>query len=129
MFARPGLPSFNYVRATTPEQVVNLLAEHREAARLLMGGTDLFASLRDSVFRPRMLVDVKDLPGMREISYDTSQGLTVGAAVTMNQLACHPDVKVPAGLDPKAMQRFLESHGVRNYKEVAPPPIAKPQAA
>ena len=43
--------------------------------------------------------------------------------------ACHPDVKVPAGLDPTAMQRFLESHGVANYREVAPPPIAKPQAA
>jgi hypothetical protein len=43
--------------------------------------------------------------------------------------ACHPDVKVPAGLDPTVMQRFLESHGVHNYKEVAPPPIAKSQAA
>jgi hypothetical protein len=44
--------------------------------------------------------------------------------------ACHPDVKVPAGaLDPEAMQRFLESLGVPNYREVAPPPIAKPQAA
>src|SRR5512139_4087203 len=43
--------------------------------------------------------------------------------------ACQSDVKVPAGLDPKAMQRFLESHGVPNYREAAPPPIAKPQAA
>jgi len=43
--------------------------------------------------------------------------------------ACQSDVKVPAGLDPKAMQRFLESHGVSNYREVAPPPIAKPKAA
>ncbi len=43
--------------------------------------------------------------------------------------ACHPGVEVPSGLDPEAMQRFLESHGVPNYREVAPPPIAKPQAA
>jgi hypothetical protein len=46
--------------------------------------------------------------------------------------ACHTDhdVKVPAGsLDPEAMQRFLESLGIPNYKEMAPPPIAKPQAA
>ena len=40
------------------------------------------------------------------------------------------DVKVPAGfLDPAAMQRFLESLSVPNYKEMAPPPIARPQAA
>ncbi len=44
--------------------------------------------------------------------------------------ACHPDVTVPAGfLDPAAMQRFLESQGVPNYREVAPPPIAKLRAA
>jgi hypothetical protein len=40
--------------------------------------------------------------------------------------ACFPDSKVPAGfLDPEAMQRFLESLSVPNYKEAAPPPIAK----
>jgi len=44
--------------------------------------------------------------------------------------ACHPDVTVPAGpLDPEAMQRFLESLSIPNYKELAPPPIARPQAA
>jgi hypothetical protein len=44
--------------------------------------------------------------------------------------ACHPGVKVPAGpLGPEAMQRFLESLGVPNYREAAPPPIAKPKAA
>lgn len=43
--------------------------------------------------------------------------------------ACNPDIKVPAGLDPAAMQSFLDSLGVVNYREVAPPPIAKPLAA
>jgi hypothetical protein len=44
--------------------------------------------------------------------------------------ASHPDVGVPAGaLDPEAMQRFLESQGMANYKELAPPPIARPKAA
>ena len=40
--------------------------------------------------------------------------------------ACQSDVRVPAGLDPAAMQRFLESQGVTNYREVAPHPILKP---
>jgi hypothetical protein len=43
--------------------------------------------------------------------------------------ACQPGVTVPAGLDAAAMQRFLESLGVPNYREMAPPPVAKPQAA
>jgi len=43
--------------------------------------------------------------------------------------ACHPHVTVPAGLDPAAMQRFLESLSISNYREMAPPPIARPKAA
>jgi hypothetical protein len=43
--------------------------------------------------------------------------------------ACQFDVKVPEGLDPAAMQRLLESLSVSNYREVAPPPIARPLAA
>ena len=93
MLARPGLPSFDYVRAPTPGEVVSLLEEHGEAARLLMGGTDLFAQMRDGVIRPEVLVDVKHLPGMHDIVYDPSAGLTVGAAATMNAVASHPDVQ------------------------------------
>jgi len=41
--------------------------------------------------------------------------------------ACQADVSVPAGsLDPEAMQRFLESQSVPNYREAAPSPISKP---
>jgi hypothetical protein len=43
--------------------------------------------------------------------------------------ACHPDIRVPAGLDPAAMQRLLESLSIPNYREMAPSPIAKPKAA
>lgn len=41
-------------------------------------------------------------------------------------IVCFPDLKVPAGyLSPEEMQDFLESLYVPNYKEAAPPPIAK----
>ncbi len=93
MLARPGLPSFDYVRAGTADEVVRLLEEHGEAAQLLMGGTDLFVRMREGVIRPRIVVDVKHLPGMRDVVYDEQTGLTVGAAVTMNQVARHPDVQ------------------------------------
>lgn len=52
----------------------------------MMGGTDLFPQMRDGAVRPVIVVDVKGLPGMRQVSHG-DRGLTVGAAVTMNQLA------------------------------------------
>jgi len=40
---------------------------------------------------------------------------------------CAPDSKVPAKLPtPRAMQKFLDVLNVKNYREAAPPPIAKP---
>lgn len=93
MLARPGLPSFDYVRASTVDEAVGLLDEHGKVARPLMGGTDLFPKMRDGVLGPEVLVDVKHLPGMCDVVYDEQAGLTIGAAVTMNQIARHPDVQ------------------------------------
>jgi carbon-monoxide dehydrogenase medium subunit len=101
MLARSVLPGFDYIRATTPDQVVELLqrwnggssSQDRDGVRLLMGGTDLLVRMRDGFIRPRLVVDVKHLPGMGEVTYDEPTGLTVGAAVTMNRLAGHPAVQ------------------------------------
>jgi CO/xanthine dehydrogenase FAD-binding subunit len=93
VLARPGLPNFDYVRAGTPAEVIGLLEKHGEAARLLMGGTDLLVRMRDGVICPRIVVDVKHLPGMRDISYDEQTGLTIGAAATMNEVARHPEIQ------------------------------------
>ncbi|MBN1179020.1 MAG: xanthine dehydrogenase family protein subunit M [Anaerolineae bacterium] len=91
MLARPGLPRFEYVAARAPDEVIRLLTEHGDAARLMMGGTDLLVRMRDGAFRPALVIDVKGLPGMRDVAYG-ADGLRVGAAVTMNELARHPAV-------------------------------------
>jgi CO/xanthine dehydrogenase FAD-binding subunit len=93
VFARPGLPRFDYIQASTADEAVALLRDYDEDARVMMGGTDLFPGLREGRLRPRILVDVKGLPGMRELAYEEGTGLSVGAAVTMNELAGHPLVK------------------------------------
>ncbi|MGD8462652.1 MAG: xanthine dehydrogenase family protein subunit M [Anaerolineae bacterium] len=93
MFARPGLPRFDYVRATSPEEAVRLLEEYGGEARLLMGGTDLLPGLRDDLFQPQLVIDVKPIPSLRQIVFDPDEGLLVGAAVTMNEIERHPDIR------------------------------------
>ena len=149
MLARPGLPSFDYVRANSASEVIHLLGEHGAAARLLMGGTDLLVQMRNGAVRPRLVVDVKHLPGMRDVVYvrsrgavsaprsagvpspvrsearrsagvpfpDERTGLTVGAAVTMNELANHPDVRAHCPLLAEAA-RSVASYQVRNRATV-----------
>jgi CO/xanthine dehydrogenase FAD-binding subunit len=88
----PGLPELEYVKPATLVEASKFLAEHEGAARPFSGGTDSFVRLRDGILKLDYLVDVKSLEGTNELSFDSKKGLTIGAAVTMNQVVAHPDV-------------------------------------
>ncbi|MCK4315778.1 MAG: xanthine dehydrogenase family protein subunit M [Anaerolineae bacterium] len=112
----PGLTEFDYVKPTSLAEASRFLAEHAGEARPplpFMGGTDIFVRMRDGFIHPRFVVDVKHLPGMRDILYDEQAGLTIGAAATMNQVACHPDVQAHYPLLAEAANS-VASYQVRN---------------
>lgn len=89
----PGLPEFDYVKPASLAEASRILAESPDQARPFMGGTDLFVRMRDGLVRPETMVDVKRLPGMRAIRYDEEEGLSIGAAATLNEVAGHPVVQ------------------------------------
>ena len=93
MLARPGLPDFEYMKAESAQDVFRLLKERGDEVKLLMGGTDLFVQMRDQNESAGILLDLKYLPGMKDISYNKKKGINIGAAVILNQLSAHPDVK------------------------------------
>jgi carbon-monoxide dehydrogenase medium subunit len=75
------LHAFSYEAPTSVDQAVKLLVAGGDNARVLCGGTDLLIQMRNGVRKPTVLVDVKDIPEMRGISYDAKSGLRLGAAV------------------------------------------------
>ncbi|MBC8496651.1 MAG: xanthine dehydrogenase family protein subunit M [Anaerolineales bacterium] len=91
--AHPSLPEFDYIKPKTLAEASQFLADHAGKARPLLGGTDIFVRMRDGVWKDKYLVDVKGLNGTNEIAFDPTKGLTIGAAMTMNQVSAHPDVK------------------------------------
>ena len=91
--AHPSLPEFDYIKPKTLAEASQILADHAGEARPLLGGTDIFVRLRDGAWKDKYLVDVKGLDGANKIDFDPSKGLTIGAAVSMNQVSAHPDVK------------------------------------
>ena len=92
MNAYPKLPDFDYVKPETYADASQFLTTHAGEARPFIGGTDLFVQMRDRVFKPKYLVDVKGLEGMNELTFDPSGGLTIGAAVNMNRVIADPHV-------------------------------------
>jgi carbon-monoxide dehydrogenase medium subunit len=78
-------PKFSYVRADSVEQVLELLAEHGEDARILAGGQSLMPTLNMRLSQPRLLIDINRL---RELSGIERRG----EHVRIGALTRHADV-------------------------------------
>ncbi|MFK0276540.1 FAD binding domain-containing protein [Ensifer sp. NPDC090286] len=77
---------FDYHRAETLEHASRLLTELGDDTFLFNGGTDLLVEIRERLRRVRNVVDIKQIPGLSDITYDETRGLTFGALVTVGRL-------------------------------------------
>ncbi len=75
------MQAFDYASPQTVQEAVSLLAQHGDRARVLAGGTDIIVQVREGRRRVDLLVDVKNIPELNELSYDPKTGLRPGAAV------------------------------------------------
>lgn len=75
------MQAFDYARARTVAEAVELLQRRNGDARVLAGGTDLIVGLREARLQAKLVVDVKAIPELGELSYDPDFGLRIGAAV------------------------------------------------
>ena len=82
--------AFEYVTPTRKEQVATLLGEQ---GSILAGGTDLLALMKDDVVTPTRLVNIKQIDGLRGITYQAGNGLRIGALTTIAELAEDANVR------------------------------------
>ncbi len=81
------LRRFEYHAPADLESACRLLAEHPDSAAVLAGGTDLLVDLKEGALRREHLVSLKEIEAVRGIDYDRESGLSIGAAVTHNEVA------------------------------------------
>lgn len=82
--------AFDYVKPTSVEQVVSILRERGDDARVLAGGQTLMATLNMRLSEPALIVDITGLDSLRGISVESGQ-LRIGALVTHAEIE-HSDV-------------------------------------
>jgi xanthine dehydrogenase YagS FAD-binding subunit len=81
---------FAYVNAANEKEAIAALGPERGKFLPMAGGMDLLALMKDYIAQPDRLVNVKNLD--RSITKASDGGLRIGAAVTIADLAVHPDV-------------------------------------
>lgn len=91
--AHPALPEFDYVKPPNLAEASRFLVDHPGEAKPFLGGTDCFVRMRDGLMPVKYLVDIKAIEGMNTIEFDLKKGLSIGAAVSMNRMAAHPDIQ------------------------------------
>ncbi len=77
--------AFEYVRASTVSQAVDVLAKSGDRAKVLAGGQSLIPLLKLRLASPELLVDIGRIPGLASIHED-------GGALHIGALARHRDL-------------------------------------
>lgn len=108
---------FGYRAPTRRDELLSLLADHGDGARILAGGTDLLIDVRLGLVHPGLVVDVKKVAGFSGLSWSHDDGLVIRPGVTINDLLADPRVGEHYPLL-VACAQDLASHQIRNRATV-----------
>jgi len=79
------LHKFVYHEPRSIKETCRLLQDYGSEAKLLAGGTDLLVKFRNEVLTPQQVVNIKKIPGLKDVLLK-KDGLHIGAAATMNDV-------------------------------------------
>ncbi|GAB4566961.1 MAG: hypothetical protein Fur0017_06740 [Anaerolineales bacterium] len=86
-----------YINATSIDEVVNVLAERRESARVIAGGTDLILELERGVRKGvTTLIDITRIPQLKQITIDEDDVIHLGTLITHNDCAASKLIRARA---------------------------------
>jgi len=80
-----------YAKVSTAAEAAALLGQATGVTRVLAGGTDVLVQIKARMVEPELIVDIKDIPGLREITPEAG-GYRIGAAVSGAELGEHAGV-------------------------------------
>jgi 4-hydroxybenzoyl-CoA reductase subunit beta len=79
-----SLPSFKLLRPRTIEEAVKHLLEHSKDMQLLAGGTDLLPSMKQRLFTPAYVMDLRAIEEMHGIQVRPGVGVEIGALTPLS---------------------------------------------
>jgi len=81
-----SLPEFKLLRPRTVAEAIELLTKHAPDVQVIAGGTDLIPSLRQKLFAPRYVLDLRGLRELRGIRPQAGNGAEIGALTTLTDI-------------------------------------------
>lgn len=80
------MQDLQYFRPKSLNEALELLNKYGKNIRILAGGTDLIIALKDKLIVCPYILDIKAINELQTISYTDEEGLSIGAAVSLNEI-------------------------------------------
>jgi xanthine dehydrogenase YagS FAD-binding subunit len=78
------------VNSTVSEE----LYEHTNKASVFKsGGIDVLDWVKEGLLKPQKIINIRNIPGLDNISYDPKKGMNIGSNVTLAEIASNPEIK------------------------------------
>jgi carbon-monoxide dehydrogenase medium subunit len=87
------MKNFDYLEPKSVAEACALLRQHGPEARIFAGGAQLTILMKQGLYQPKTLINIKKIPELRGITFDPTAGLTIGALVTHRDLETSALVK------------------------------------
>jgi len=84
---------FDYLEPTTIKKTLALLDKHGDDARVIAGGTSLLIMMRQRLLTPKFVISLGRIPKFDRITYNSKDGLRIGAGARHRDIELSPAVK------------------------------------
>ena len=84
---------FDYQEPTTLKKAFGLMEKHGDDARVIAGGTSLIIMMRQRLLMPKVVISLGRIPKFDRITYNSKEGLRIGAGARHRDIELSPAVK------------------------------------
>lgn len=88
-----SLPTFQLLRPKTLGDAVALMAKHDGEVKVVAGGTDLLPSMKQKLFTPAYVLDLRGIAELCGIRRIPGEGVEIGALTTLTEVEHSPIVR------------------------------------
>src|SRR4029077_20693324 len=78
--------NFDYLEPATVSEACALLKQYAGEAKVFAGGPHLTILMKQGLYQPKALVNIKKISELKGIKYDAKEGLIIGALVTHREI-------------------------------------------
>jgi xanthine dehydrogenase YagS FAD-binding subunit len=109
---RDVMPAFRLYQPSSAADAQKLLEQNGEDALVLAGGLDSMDWLKDRIKKPKVVVDLSGVEGLKGIR-ETEDGVEIGAMTTLTDVAENPVIRQKYGVLSQAAE-LVASPQIRN---------------